>query len=81
MMEDVPCVNLSNGFGGTKDMVLEVYALHFAENGIDAIALITVTLGPAAVIPGSSLTASGGRKIFKPLLNLPAISKVSLLTR
>jgi uncharacterized protein len=38
MMEDDPCVNLSNGFGGTKDMVLEEYALHFAENGIAAIA-------------------------------------------
>jgi len=36
--EDVPCVILSNGFGGTKDMVLEKYALHFAENGIAAIA-------------------------------------------
>ncbi len=33
-----PCVILSNGFGGTKDMVLEKYALHFAENGIAAIA-------------------------------------------
>ena len=36
--KDVPCVILSNGFGGTKDMVLEKYALHFAENGIAAIA-------------------------------------------
>jgi uncharacterized protein len=36
--EDVPCVILSNGFGGTKDMVLEKYALQFAENGIAAIA-------------------------------------------
>jgi uncharacterized protein len=33
-----PCVILSNGFGGTKDMVLEKYALLFAENGIAAIA-------------------------------------------
>ena len=34
----VPCVILSNGFGGTKDMVLEEYALHFAENDIAVIA-------------------------------------------
>lgn len=34
----VPCAILSNGFGGTKDMVLEQYALHFAANGIAAIA-------------------------------------------
>ena len=36
--EAVPCVILSNGFGGTKDMVLEQYALHFVVNGIAAIA-------------------------------------------
>lgn len=36
--ETVPCVILSNGFGGTKDMVLEQYALHFVENDIAAIA-------------------------------------------
>jgi uncharacterized protein len=36
--DNFPCVILSNGFGGTKDMVLEEYALHFAENGIAAIA-------------------------------------------
>jgi uncharacterized protein len=36
--ETVPCVILSNGFGGTKDMVLEQYALHFVENNIAAIA-------------------------------------------
>jgi uncharacterized protein len=34
----LPCAILSNGFGGTKDMVLEEYALQFAENGIAAIA-------------------------------------------
>jgi uncharacterized protein len=36
--ETVPCVILSNGFGGTKDMVLEHYALQFVENNIAAIA-------------------------------------------
>jgi uncharacterized protein len=38
MKEPVPCVILNNGFGGTKDMVLEQYALKFVENGIAAIA-------------------------------------------
>lgn len=32
-----PCVILSTGFGGTKDMLLEQYALRFVENGIAAI--------------------------------------------
>lgn len=36
--EAVPCVILSNGFGGTKDMVLERYALHLVQNGTAAIA-------------------------------------------
>ena len=34
-----PCVVLSNGFGGTKDLILEQYALRFAEAGIAALAL------------------------------------------
>lgn len=38
VQEAVPCVILSNGFGGTKDMMLEEYALYFVENGIAAIA-------------------------------------------
>lgn len=33
----VPCVILSTGFGGTKDVLLEPYAVRFAENGIAAI--------------------------------------------
>lgn len=32
-----PCVMLSNGLGGTKDAVVEPYALQFAANGIAAI--------------------------------------------
>jgi len=34
----VPCVILSIGFGGTKDALLEKYALKFVENGLAAIA-------------------------------------------
>ena len=33
----VPCVILSTGFGGTKDVLLESYALRFVENGLAAI--------------------------------------------
>ena len=33
----VPCVVLSTGFAGTKDAILEPYALKFVENGIAAI--------------------------------------------
>ncbi len=33
----VPCVILSTGFGGTKDVLLEPYAVRFAKNGIAAI--------------------------------------------
>jgi uncharacterized protein len=51
MMEDVPCVNLSNGFGGTKDMVLEEYTLHFAENGIAAIAFDYRYFGTSSSCP------------------------------
>ena len=36
--ETVPCVILNNGFGGTKDMVLEQYALAFVKAGNAAIA-------------------------------------------
>jgi fermentation-respiration switch protein FrsA (DUF1100 family) len=35
--EPLPCVVLSTGFGGTKDVLLEQYALRFVENGIAAI--------------------------------------------
>ena len=34
----VPCVILSHGFGGTKDLLLEKYALRFVESGYAAIA-------------------------------------------
>jgi fermentation-respiration switch protein FrsA (DUF1100 family) len=33
----VPCVILSHGFGGTKDMILEQYALRFVKAGIAAL--------------------------------------------
>lgn len=33
----IPCVILSNGFGGTRDMVLEPYANRFVEKGFAAI--------------------------------------------
>jgi len=34
-----PCVILCNGFGGTKDIILEQYAKRFADEGIASIAL------------------------------------------
>jgi len=37
IMEAVPCVILSNGFCGTKDAVLEEYALRFIDSGVAAI--------------------------------------------
>jgi len=35
----VPCIILSNGFGGTKDIILEQYARKFVEEGYAALAL------------------------------------------
>jgi cephalosporin-C deacetylase-like acetyl esterase len=35
----VPCIILCNGFGGTKDMILEQYALGFVKEGFAAVAL------------------------------------------
>ena len=32
----VPCILLCNGFGGTKDIILEQYALKFIEAGFNA---------------------------------------------
>jgi dienelactone hydrolase len=37
--QPVPCIILCNGFGGTKDMILEKYALGFVNEGIAALAL------------------------------------------
>ena len=35
----MPCVILCNGFGGTKDIILEQYAMAFVNEGISALAL------------------------------------------
>jgi len=35
----IPCIIMSNGFGGTKDMILEQYALRFVENGFAVLSL------------------------------------------
>ncbi len=35
----VPCIILANGFGGTKDIILEKYALRFINEGFAAIAI------------------------------------------
>lgn len=35
----VPCVVMGNGFGGTKDMILEQYAVRFQEAGLGTLAI------------------------------------------
>ncbi|MDA3811862.1 MAG: hypothetical protein PF518_16200 [Spirochaetaceae bacterium] len=35
----VPCIILCKGFGGTKDIILEQYALRFVKEGIAALSL------------------------------------------
>jgi len=45
MTEPVPCVILSNGFGGTKGLVLEEYAKRYREQGIAALAYDFRTFG------------------------------------
>lgn len=45
MTEPVPCVILSNGFGGTKGLVLEAYAKRYNERGIAALVYDFRTFG------------------------------------
>jgi len=47
----IPCIILSNGFGGTKDMILEQYALRFVENGFAVLSFDYRHFGASEGIP------------------------------
>ncbi len=47
----IPCIVMSNGFGGTKDMILEQYGLRFVENGFAALSLDYRHFGASEGIP------------------------------